>query len=116
MQKSKTDNTRTSFKNNMNDLCAFRFTFKMPKGKSGKICLQDELLIVLIITMELKTFTKGYHIYIILFPETRAIARARASTHASKFMCAIYRTREIIVFSRKEKFFIEGFSIEHNQL
>ena len=34
--------------------------------------------------------------------------------HTSKFTCAIYRTREIIVFSRKEKFFIEGFSIEHN--
>ena len=52
----------------------------------------------------------------ILFPETRAIAHVRAGTHASKFTCAIYRTREIIVFSRKEKFFIEGFSIEHNQL
>ena len=50
----------------------------------------------------------------ILFPETRAIARARAGTHTSKFTCAIYRTREIIAFSRKEKFFIEGFSIEHN--
>ena len=50
----------------------------------------------------------------ILFPETRAIARARAGTHASKFTCAIYRTGEIIVFSRNEKFFIEGFSIEHN--
>ena len=50
----------------------------------------------------------------ILFPEMRAIARAHAGTHANKFTCAIYRTREIIVFSRKEKFFIEGFSIEHN--
>ena len=50
----------------------------------------------------------------ILFPETRAIARARAGTHASKFTCAIYCTHEIIVFSCKEKFFIEGFSIEHN--
>ena len=50
----------------------------------------------------------------ILFPEARAIARARVGTHASKFTYAIYRTREIIVFSRKEKFFIEGFSIEHN--
>ena len=35
----------------------------------------------------------------ILFPETRAIARARADTHASKFTCAIYCTHEIIVFS-----------------
>ena len=51
---------------------------------------------------------------IILFPETRAIARARAGIHASRFTCAIYRTREIIVFSRKGKFFIEGFSVEHN--
>ena len=49
----------------------------------------------------------------ILFPETRAIARTRAGTHASKFTYAIYRTREIIVFSRKEKLFIEGFAIEH---
>ena len=50
----------------------------------------------------------------ILFPEMRAIARARAGTHASKFTCAIYHMREIIVLSRKEKFFIEGLSIEHN--
>ena len=50
----------------------------------------------------------------ILFPETRAITRACAATHASKFTCAIYCTCEIIVFSRKEKFFIEEFSIEHN--
>ena len=50
----------------------------------------------------------------ILFPETHAIARTRAGTHASKFACVIYRTREIVVISRKEKFFIEGFSIEHN--
>ena len=50
----------------------------------------------------------------ILFPETRAIACAHAGTHVSKFMCAIYRMCEIIVFSHKEKFFIEGFSIEHN--
>ena len=46
----------------------------------------------------------------------RAIARACAGTHASKFTCAIYRMCEIIVFSLKETFFIEGFSIEHNQL
>ena len=52
----------------------------------------------------------------ILFPEMRAIACARAGTHASKFTCAIYRTHEIVVFSCKETFFIEGFSIEHNQL
>ena len=50
----------------------------------------------------------------ILFPETHAIARARAGTHVSKFTCAIYHTCEITVFSRKEKFFIERFSIEHN--
>ena len=57
----------------------------------------------------------------ILFHETRAIARIRADTHASKFMCAIYRTREIIIFSllvllllyiSREKFFIKGFFIE----
>ena len=48
----------------------------------------------------------------ILFPETRAITSA--CTHASKFMCTIYCTCEIIVFSHKEKFFIHGFSIEHN--
>ena len=57
-----------------------------------------------------------------LFPETSAIAHARASTHASKFTCTIYYARKILVFSffvllllyisRKEKFFIEGFFIE----
>ena len=55
-----------------------------------------------------------------LFPEMSAIVRARASTHASKTMCAIYRKREIIVFSLfvllyfspKEKLFTEGFFIE----
>ena len=52
----------------------------------------------------------------ILFPEMRAIACTHTGTHTSKFMCAIYCAREIIVFSCKEKFFIEGFSIEHNQL
>ena len=31
-----------------------------------------------------------------LFPWTRAIACACTSTHASKFTCAIYHTREII--------------------
>ena len=51
---------------------------------------------------------------ITLFTEMRAIKRARAGTHASKFTCAIYPMCKIIVFSRKEKFFIEGFSIEHN--
>ena len=50
----------------------------------------------------------------ILFPEMRAGTRARAGTHASKFTWAIYCTCEIIVFSRKEKCFIERFSIEHN--
>ena len=34
-----------------------------------------------------------------LFPETRGIVHARAGTPASKFMCAISPTREIIVFS-----------------
>ena len=52
----------------------------------------------------------------ILFPETRAIAHVRAGTHANKFTRVIYRTRKIIVFSRKETFLIEGFSIEHDQL
>ena len=52
----------------------------------------------------------------ILFPEMCAIARACAGTHVSKFTCAIYRTRKIIVLPLREKFFIEGFSIEHNQL
>ena len=51
----------------------------------------------------------------ILFPETRAIAHVRAGTHANKFTRVIYRTRKIIVFSRKETFLIEGFSIEHDQ-
>ena len=50
----------------------------------------------------------------ILFPEMHAIACARAGTQASKFTCAIYHMCEITVFSRKEKFFIEGFPIEHN--
>ena len=50
----------------------------------------------------------------ILFSETRAIASACAGTHTSKSMCAIYCTCKIIVFSHKEKFFIDGFSIEHN--
>ena len=49
----------------------------------------------------------------ILFPEI-VRSRARVGTHTSKFTCAIYRMRKIIVFSRKEKFFIERFSIEHN--
>ena len=57
----------------------------------------------------------------ILFRETRAIARARAETHASKSTCAIYRTRKIIISSllvllllyiSREKFFIKGFFIE----
>ena len=53
----------------------------------------------------------------------RAIARARAGTHASMFTCAISRARRIIVFlpfallllciSRKKKFLSEGFFIEH---
>ena len=50
----------------------------------------------------------------ILFPEMCAITCACVGTHASKFTCAVYHTREIIVFSHKEKFFIEGFSIEYN--
>ena len=49
----------------------------------------------------------------ILFPEI-VWSRAQVGTHTSKFTCAIYRMREIVVFSRKEKIFIEGFSIEHN--
>ena len=58
-----------------------------------------------------------------LFPDTRTIAHARASTHASKFTFTIYHPCKIIVFSffvlllllyisRKEKFFIEGFVTE----
>ena len=35
----------------------------MSKETTEKICLQDELPIVLITTMELKTFIKGYHVY-----------------------------------------------------
>ena len=35
----------------------------------------------------------------ILFPETRAIAGARAGTDANKLTYAIYCTREIVVFS-----------------
>ena len=34
----------------------------------------------------------------ILFLETRAVASTREGTHASKFTCAIYCTRNIIVF------------------
>ena len=34
-----------------------------------------------------------------MFPETQAIAHARAGTHKSKFMCAMYCTHKIIVFS-----------------
>ena len=59
----------------------------------------------------------GSLIILTLLPETRAIASARAG----KFACAIYRTREIKVFSLsglvllyifcKEKFFVEGFFI-----
>ena len=41
----------------------------------------------------------------------RAIARACAGTHASKFMRAIYRMREIIVFSHKEKFLLKDFPL-----
>ena len=65
IRKNKIGNTRTSFENSiMNDsLCAFRFTFEMSKETTEKICLQDELPIVLITTMELKTFIKGYHVY-----------------------------------------------------
>ena len=52
-----------------------------------------------------------------MFPETQAIAHARAGTHKSKFMCAMYCTHKIIVFSlfvlllyisHKEEFLIEG--------
>ena len=35
----------------------------------------------------------------ILFPEMHVIARAHAGRHAGKFTCAIYRMREVIVFS-----------------
>ena len=40
----------------------------------------------------------------ILFPETGVIAHACAGNHPNKFMCAIYRTREIIVFSLRRNF------------
>ena len=55
----------TAFENNIvNDLiCALRFTFEMSKKTKEKICAQGELPIVLINTMELKTFIKGYHVY-----------------------------------------------------
>ena len=53
-----------------------------------------------------------------MVPETQAIAHARAGTHKSKFMCAMYCTHKIIVFSlfvllllyisHKEEFLIEG--------
>ena len=35
----------------------------MLKEATEKVCLQDELTIVLITTMELKTFIKGYCVY-----------------------------------------------------
>ena len=76
----------------------------------------ENILKLLIIVIEITFFS--YRVPLrhkfILFPETRAIACALAGTHASKFTCAIYRMRELIVFSCKEKFFIEGFSMEHN--
>ena len=40
----------------------------------------------------------------ILFPEAYAIAPTRAGTHSSKFIRAIYRTCEIIVFSLRRNF------------
>ena len=33
----------------------------------------------------------------ILFPETGTMARARAGTHASKFTCAIYHLRFVVI-------------------
>ena len=58
----------------------------------------------------------------LMFPETQAITRARAGTHASKFTCAIYRMHKILVFSLfvllllyiscKETFLIKRFFIE----
>ena len=54
---------------------------------------------------------------------SHVIPCAPAGTQLSKFICEIYRTHGIIVFpyfvllllyiSHKEKFFIEGFFIEH---
>ena len=41
-------------------LCIDIFAFKMT---TEIICLQDELPIVLIITLDLETFIKGYHVY-----------------------------------------------------
>ena len=41
-------------------LCIGIFTFKMA---THIICLQDELPIVLITTLDLKTFIKGHHVY-----------------------------------------------------
>ena len=50
----------------------------------------------------------------------RVRLHAHAQTHSNKFTCAIYRTREIIVFSllvlllyiSRKKLFIKGFFIE----
>ena len=41
---------------------------------------------------------------LILFPETYVIACSHAATHPSKFTCAIYCTRKIIVFSHMINF------------
>ena len=49
-------------------------------------------------------FIQVWQKLIILFPEAHAIAQAQAGTHPSKFMCAIYRTYEIIAFSLEEIF------------
>lgn len=58
-----------------------------------------------------------------MFPETCAIARACAGTHASKFTCAIHCMGKFIIFSlfillllyisHNKKFLIEGFFIEY---
>ena len=60
----KISNARTSFENSIvNDsLCAFRFKFKRSKETKEKTCLQDKFSIFLIITLELNTFIKRYHV------------------------------------------------------
>ena len=65
-------------------------------------------------------FVSFFH-ELILFLEMRAIAHAHRGTHTSKFTCAIYCKRKIVVFSLLvllllyiscKKFFIERFFIE----
>ena len=65
-------------------------------------------------------FVSFFH-ELILFLEMHAIAHAHRRTHTSKFTCAIYCKRKIVVFSLLvllllyiscKKFFIERFFIE----